>query len=488
MRTLTNGISNILIGLEVHVQITSLKTKLFCSCSADYRGAPPNTHVCPVCLGLPGALPVVNERAVEYAIKTCLALNGRVASILRFDRKHYFYPDLPKNYQITQYLEPICKGGWITIEHEGVEKRIRLKRINLEEDPGRIVYPTNNPLTSPYVLVDYNRSGIALMEIVTEPDMHSPSEALAFLTKLRSILEHLGVCDCSLEGAMRVDANISIEGGERVEVKNIGSLKDVERALTYEIIRQQSLISKGVKIPRETRHWDPVRRITVSARVKEAEEDYRYMPDPNLPPIPIPKELIEKIESELPELPDARIERLIRAYKIPRSIAKILVYTSKTLADFFEEAVKAYPQGSRDIANYIANDLLGWIKEEELKRITSIVKPEYVAKAIRMVREGRITIRQAKQLTELLVKTGKDPEKLAEELGFTRISDRALLERIVEEVFNENPKAVKDAMRKPKAVNYLIGMVMRKTKGKADPEITREIVLAKLSKLHKASH
>jgi aspartyl-tRNA(Asn)/glutamyl-tRNA(Gln) amidotransferase subunit B len=216
-----SGGAKAVIGLEVHVQITSLKTKLFCGCSADYRGAPPNTHVCPVCLGLPGALPVVNMEAVKKAIQLCLAIGGRVAEWLRFDRKHYFYPDLPKNYQITQYLEPICRGGSIEIDTPKGPKRIRIRRINLEEDPGRIVYPAGNPLASPYVFVDYNRSGVALLEIVTEPDMESPEEAIAFLEKLHSIVEHLGICDCRLEGSMRVDANVSIEGGERVEIKNI---------------------------------------------------------------------------------------------------------------------------------------------------------------------------------------------------------------------------------------------------------------------------
>jgi aspartyl-tRNA(Asn)/glutamyl-tRNA(Gln) amidotransferase subunit B len=323
------------IGLEIHVQITTLKTKLFCRCSADYRGAPPNTHVCPVCLGLPGALPTINRKAVEHAIAVCLALNGQVADELVFERKHYFYPDLPKNYQITQYTKPICRGGYVEVEVKGRSKKVRIRRINLEEDPGRIVYPSGSPLTSPYALVDYNRSGVALLEIVTEPDMESPEEASAFLEKLRSILEHLGVCDCGLEGAMRVDANVSIEGGERVEVKNIGSISEVERALRYEIVRHATTLMKGGRVARETRHWDPVRKVTVPARVKEYEEDYRYMPDPNLPPVPIPSELVEKIRAELPELPDERVKRLVSQYGLALKTARVLVYTAKVLADFF---------------------------------------------------------------------------------------------------------------------------------------------------------
>ncbi len=471
------------IGLEIHVQLTSLKTKLFCSCSSDYRHAPPNTHVCPVCLGLPGALPTINRKAVEHAIAVCLALNGTVADELVFERKHYFYPDLPKNYQITQYTKPICRGGFIEIEAGGRTKRVRIRRINLEEDPGRIVYPSGNPLTSPYVLVDYNRSGIALLEIVTEPDMEDPDEAVAFLEKLRSILEHLGVCDCGLEAAMRVDANVSVEGGERVEIKNIGSIKEVERALTYEIVRQSTVISRGGRVKRETRHWDAVRKVTVPARVKEYEEDYRYMPDPNLPPTPIPAKLVESIKARLPELPDHRVKRFVENYGLSPQTAKALVFTSKLLADFFEDVVRLYPKNPVKTANYIVNDLLGWLKDEDLKPLYRRVRPEHVAKLMKLVDEGVITIRQAKELAGRIVKEGVDPERLVKEQGMVRIRDEALLSKIVDEVFAENPKAVRDALRKPKAVNYLVGMVMAKTRGRADPVVVRRLVEEKLRRV-----
>ena len=470
------------IGLEIHVQLTSLKTKLFCSCSADYRGAPPNTHVCPVCLGLPGALPVVNEEAVQKAIQVCLAVNGRVAELLRFDRKHYFYPDLPKNYQITQYLEPICTGGYIEIESPSETKRIRLRRINIEEDPGRIVYPGGSPLTSPYVLVDYNRSGVALLEIVTEPDMESPEEAVAFLEKLRSILEHLGVCDCGLEGAMRVDANISIEGGERIEVKNIGSFHEVKRALAYEITRQHDLLLKGKPVRRETRHWDPVRKVTLPARVKEEEEDYRYMPDPNLPPVPIPSSLVEELGKTLPELPDARAKRLVREYSLRPQVAKVLV-TRKVLADFFEDAARLYQGNYERMANYLVNDLLNWLKDDDLAGLYKRVKPEHLAKLMKLLDGGVISIRQAKEMAEHIAKRGVDPEKLVDELGFRRIADPEKLRPVVEEVFRENPKAVEDALRNPKAVNFLVGMVMRKTGGRADPAEARRLVMEKLEEI-----
>lgn len=482
------GVSQLrgIIGLEVHVQITSLKTKLFCSCSADYRTAPPNTHVCPTCLGLPGSLPLVNQKAVEKAIQVCLALNGRVASRLRFDRKHYFYPDLPKNYQLTQHFEPICTGGWIEIESSEGLKRIRLRRINLEEDPGRIVYPTGSPADSPYVLIDYNRSGIALLEIVTEPDMTTAEEAYLFLEKLRSILEHLDVCNCGLEGAMRVDANISVEGGERVEVKNIGSITEVKRAIAFELTRQRDLIVKGLKVRRETRHWDHVRKVTIPARVKETEEDYRYVPDPNLPPVPIPDELVAKLQQSLPELPDKRVERMVRQYGLPVNIARVLV-SRKVLADFFEDAAKLYREDYTRMANYLVNDLLNWLKDEDLRGLYVKVKPQHLAKTMELLDKGVISIRQAKELAEYLAKQGKDPEALIVELGYQRLTSEELIMHVVDEVFKENPKAVKDALENPKAVNFLVGMVMRKTGGKADPVITRKLVEERLKTIQTKS-
>ncbi len=485
------GEPEVRIGLEIHVQLTRLKTKLFCGCSADYRGAPPNTHVCPVCLGLPGSLPVVNEEAVRHAIMTCLALNGRVARELRFVRKHYFYPDLPKQYQITQYDgpggEPICKGGLVEYEYRGGVRRARIRRINLEEDPGRIVLPgVVSPRLAPYVLVDYNRSGVALLEIVTEPDFREPGEARAFLEKLRSILEHLEVCDCGLEGAMRVDANVSVGGGARVEIKNIGSIRDVERALAYEIMRQKRLLAEGGVVRRETRHWDPVRRVTYTARAKEYEEDYRYMPDPNLPPVPIPESLVESIRASMPELPDQRLKRMIAQYGIPEHIVRQMLAWKK-LADFYEDVVRLYPGNPSRTAAFLVNDMLGWLKESDLAELYTRVKPEHVAKLMRMLDEGKISLRQAKELIKPLIETGEDPEKLAEKLGMTRIANVEELRIIVEKVFRENEKAVKDALRNPRAVNYLVGLVMRETRGRADPRIARRLVEEKLEELKQGS-
>ncbi|MEM3981053.1 MAG: Asp-tRNA(Asn)/Glu-tRNA(Gln) amidotransferase subunit GatB, partial [Ignisphaera sp.] len=342
------------IGLEIHVQLTTLKTKLFCSTPADYRGREPNTHVCPVCLGLPGALPVLNKKAVEYAIAVALALNCEINNKLVFVRKHYFYPDLPKNYQISQYdgvgFTSIAKNGYIKIYVDGKNKIVRIRRINIEEDPGKIHY-IGSIETSPYSLIDYNRSGIALLEIVTEPDMENPKEAKAFLEKLMAILEYLGVTDTSLEGAFRVDANISIADGSRVEVKNIGSIKEVEKALTYEIIRQKRIIELGGEVKRDTRS-------------KEYEEDYRYFPDPDLPPLVITKELIELVAAKMPELPDERIERFMEQYGLDEYRASVLVLI-KWLADFFEESAKMY-NNYKKLADLLITDFLRWIKEFEL--------------------------------------------------------------------------------------------------------------------------
>ncbi len=476
------GTVNVKIGLEIHVQINTLKTKLFCGCSSNYRGMPPNTNVCPVCLGLPGALPVVNEKAIEKAVMLCLALRGKVASKVRFDRKHYFYPDLPKNYQITQYTEPICRDGLIEYEYKGTSKAVRIRRINLEEDPGRIVYERGDPRTSPFSLIDYNRSGVALLEIVTEPDFKEPEEVESFLEKLRSILEHLEICDCGLEGAFRVDANISVSGGQRVEVKNIGSIEETVKALAYELARQRDLVMKGLAVRRETRHWDPVRKVTLPARTKEYEEDYRYMPDPNLPPIPLTREYIEKLSKALPELPDQRIERMARQYNLTKPLAKVLV-SRKKLADFFEEVVHIYPSNPRRTANYLVNDLLNWLKDEGLRGLYSKVKPEYLANLMRLLDEGKISIRQAKELAEHIAKRGIDPARLVAEMGMEKISDESFLSRVVDEVFREYPKAVQDALRSPKAVNFLVGMVMKKTRGRADPSITRRLVEERLEQL-----
>jgi len=478
----------VIIGLEVHVQLTSLKTKLFCPTPANYRESPPNTHVCPVCLGLPGALPVVNRKAVEYAIAVAKALNCEISDKLIFVRKHYFYPDLPKNYQISQYIGPgftsIAKNGYVTIYVQGKKKVVRIRRINIEEDPGRIIY-IGSIETSPYSLIDYNRSGVALLEIVTEPDMESPKEARAFVEKLIAILEYLGVTNPGLEGAFRVDANISFEGYGRVEIKNIGSVKDVERALMYEIIRQRRIIEQGGKIERETRHWDPEKGITVPLRAKEAEEDYRYFPDPDLPPLRISREFIEKVIKFMPELPDERIERFMKQYNLDEYRATVLVLI-KWLADFFEETAKMY-NDYKKLADLLITDFLRWVHEYNLSSSTIKATPTHIAKLLSLWDKGILTSKMVKELLPRIVSEGLDIEKYVESTGYVRITDRSYLHKIVEEVMNENPKAVKDALSNPKAINYIVGLVMKKTNGKADPQIVKKIIEEELNKLRGGS-
>nr|Q980Q3.2 RecName: Full=Aspartyl/glutamyl-tRNA(Asn/Gln) amidotransferase subunit B; Short=Asp/Glu-ADT subunit B [Saccharolobus solfataricus P2] len=466
------------IGLEVHVHITALKTKLFCSCPSDYTGKDPNTVTCPVCLGLPGAIPVLNENAVKYGILTALALNCQIAEKLIFDRKHYFYPDMSKNYQISQYDGPgsmaIAKDGYIKLN----DKIIRIRRINIEEDPAKIVYPTGSILTSKYTLLDYNRSGTPLLEIVTEPDLRSAKEARFFLEKLRSILEHLGVCDCGIEGAMKADVNISVKGGERVEVKNVGSPKDVEDAINYEIARQRASILQGIKIERETRHWDNERRVTVPLRTKETEEDYRYFPDPDLPPYSITPELIEKFKREMPELPDQRAERFVKQYNVTPYQAQVLV-NEKALADLFEEITNNYKNYAK-VANLLINDYMRWLNENNITVTQSKAKANHIIELFEYLDSGLISIKIVKELLPEMILTGKTPGQLIKEKGMTNIKDENYLERIIDEVLNEEKEAVEKAKRDPKVVNYLVGMVMKKTGKRADPQMTVEIIKKKL--------
>ncbi|EWG07216.1 MAG: aspartyl/glutamyl-tRNA amidotransferase subunit B [Candidatus Aramenus sulfurataquae] len=466
------------IGLEVHVHLNTLKTKLFCSCSSDYINKDPNTNTCPVCLGLPGAIPVLNEKALTYAIMVALALNCEIAPALVFSRKHYFYPDMSKNYQISQYDGPgsmaVAKSGVLEITN----KKIRIRRINIEEDPAKIIYPTGSMLTSKYTLLDYNRSGIGLLEIVTEPDIESPKEAREFLEKLRSILEHLGVCNCDMEGAMRADVNVSVEGGERVEVKNVGSIKDVENAIKYEIARQKAAIIQGLKVERETRHWDSERGISVPTRTKETDEDYRYFPDPDLPPYPISKDLIKKITAEMPELPDARVKRLVEQYGISRKEASILVM-DKALADFYENTAKLY-KDYKKLANLILNDYLRWLNDKNIRASESRATPEAIAKLLSLLDKGVITIKIVKEVLPEIVLKGADPDQLIKESQLTAIRDLEYLEKVVEEVIKEDKDAAEAAKNDPKVINFLVGKVMKRTGKRADPQLTNELIRKKL--------
>ncbi|BCU67265.1 glutamyl-tRNA amidotransferase [Sulfolobales archaeon HS-7] len=468
------------IGLEVHVHLNTLNTKLFCSCSSNYEDKEPNTNVCPVCLGLPGALPVVNERALTMAVMVATALHMEISHILSFSRKHYFYPDMSKNYQITQYDGPgstaIAYNGWIEING----KKIRIRRINIEEDPAKSIYPTGSILTSKYTLLDYNRSGIGLLEIVTEPDLENPKEARQFMEVLRSILEHLDVTNFELEGAMRADCNVSVEGGERVEVKNVGSPKDAEAAIAYEIARQNAALRSGVKIRRETRHWDSIRKVTVPLRSKETEEDYRYFPDPDLPPYYIPHETIDKIIKSMPELPESRIDRLIKQYGLDEYQAQVLVY-QKQLADFFEEAAKEYKQYKR-LANVIINEVQRRLNEREIELKNSKLSTEHLIKVLAMEDNGSISVKTMKDLIPKII-DGIDPEQYVIQNNLLIITDVTALENVINSVISKNIEVVRKAKQDPKVVDFLVGMVMKEVKKRANPKQVYELIQSKLREI-----
>jgi len=480
----TENSTQVRIGLEVHVQLTSLKTKLFCGCSSDYKGKDPNSMTCPVCLGIPGALPVLNEKAVEYAVMAALALNCKVSERMFFFRKNYYYPDMPKNFQISQYDKaggvPLALDGFLDIDANKKKKKVRIGRVHMEEDPGRLVHQGAID-TSPYTLVDYNRAGIALIEIVTEPDLDSPKEARIFLQKLRSIMEHLGIFSGRLEGSMRCDANISLIGGTRVEVKNISSFKEVERALGFEIMRQKNLVKRGVAVKLETRHWDETRRVTVSLRTKEEEHDYRYFPEPDLVPIEVTKDFIEEVRSEMPELPDARISRFVDVYNLPKYDAEVLV-GDKALADFFERSVQLYNR-PKEISNWMMSDLLRNLYENNLELAESKITPEHLVEMIKLIEEGVISGKIGKRILPEMVLTGKPPSQIIKEKGLLKIASRDALNDVVETVFRENPKCVEDALADENAVHFLVGQLMRATRGKADPQLANQLIQEKLESL-----
>ncbi|MBI2126350.1 MAG: Asp-tRNA(Asn)/Glu-tRNA(Gln) amidotransferase subunit GatB [Thaumarchaeota archaeon] len=464
------------IGLEVHCQLTVLNTKLFCSCSSNYRGTEPNTNICEICTGLPGTLPVLNEKAVEAATKIALALNCKIAETANFFRKNYFYPDLPKNFQITQY----DKAGGVAIAKEGQigtsDGSIRIRRIQLEEDPGKLSYE-GTIVSSPFALVDYNRAGVALVEIVTEPDLKSPKNAREFLQKLRSILEHIGVCDGSLEGAMRCDANISLFGGKRVEVKNISSFKEVERALNFEITRQKTMAKAAKAEGMETRHWDEVRRVTVTLRVKESEEDYRYFPEPDLVPITISKNYISKVKARMPELPDKRKERFVRDYKVSEEIASVLV-GEKQIADFFEACVKSYT-APRLLGSWLAIDIIGYLNRSEKTFADIKFSPNNLAEIAKLVEQKQITDSGAKTIIIKAIEQGKSRFEIGKkEEG--AITDEKMVMNAVKMVFGANRKAVEDAKSDPNAINFLMGQVMKATKGRADHSLARKLIQVEL--------
>ena len=471
------------IGLEIHCQLTGLQSKLFCSCYCDYRTKQPNTNICPICCGLPGTLPLLNRMAVNFAYMISIALGCKVQDKIIFYRKNYFYLDLPKNFQLTQYnaygITSIGIDG--KVEYNGGSVRIR--RIQLEEDPGRLVYENDDMNTSFYTLIDYNRAGVPLVEIVTEPDFTDPKDVRIFLSKITSILEHLGVCNTKLEGSVRCDANVSVERDRRVEVKNVNSFREVERALNYEIARQKTMSIHNIEIKTETRHWDDTRKVTKQARVKEEEQDYRYFPEPDIPTIILGNEFLTTLKTDMPELPDERKTRFVIDYKLSEHVAQVLI-DNKELADFFESAVKIYPSPN-EIANWIVTDLLGFVCDSKEGSLLSGLKIEakHVAELAKLVDLNTINRSMAKMILSQIISTGEMPSQIVERKDASKIDDRSFILESVESMFRSEESAVRDARQNPKAVNFLLGRVMQLTKGRVDPKIARELIEAKLSEL-----
>ncbi len=465
-------ITDVVIGLEVHVQLTT-RSKLFCGCSTRYQDSEPNTHTCPICLGLPGSLPVPNETAVIYAERVATALNCTVQRT-QFYRKNYFYPDLPKGFQISQYDFPLGTNGYLMVDTEGHERTIRIKRVHLEEDPGKLTY-RGTIEKAQYSMIDYNRSGVPLLEVVTEPDLRAPKEARRFLNKLRNILEYLDVFDGNLEGSLRVDANISIAGGQRAEVKNISSYKGVEKALLFEISRQKNLLRRGIHISQETRHFDEARGITISLRSKEQEHDYRYFPEPDLTPID-PEPLVEQFPQKIEvELPDAKRQRFKRQYGVSDYLAKVLT-ASKALADYYEAVAERVDP--LIAATWVVDVLQGELNYRGLE--LDAFSPNYMADVITNVLDETITEKAAVEIIRTVLDRGGTPCEIINEQALHAVPTEEVSEAVIQTI-KENPQAVEDYHRGKKgAINFLVGQVMKKTRGRADPGLTNTLLRERL--------
>ncbi len=473
------------IGLEVHAQLLT-KTKLFCSCSTAF-GKKPNHNTCPVCLGLPGVLPVLNHRVVEFGTRAGLATQCHIAPKSIFARKNYFYPDLPKGYQISQYEIPICSKGFLEIETDGKKKTIGITRIHIEEDAGKLLHEHPEHRSQDASWVDLNRAGVPLLEIVSEPDIRSPQEAVAYLKKLRMILMYLDVCDGNMEeGSLRCDANVSLRPvgeekfGTRAELKNINSFRHVERAILYEIERQSALLDEGGKVVQETRLWDDNQQKTFSMRSKEQAHDYRYFPDPDLLPLVLEESWIENIRKNLPELPDIKKERFLRDFNLVPYDAEVLT-SMKKLSDFFELCVKKYPQPKK-IAAWIINEYLRLIKGDENLIATSVMTPKQIGEALKLVDEGKISGSVAKTVLVQVFETGKSPYEIIEKGGLSQVSDEGSLETWVDQVMAANPKEVERYKAgNDKLIGFFVGQVMKQTGGRANPAMVNKLLKKKLS-------
>ncbi len=473
------------IGLEIHCELKT-KTKIFCGCATGF-GAEQNTHVCPVCLGLPGVLPTVNKRVVEFGIKAGLATNCTINKYSKFDRKNYYYPDLPKNWQTSQYDLPIAEHGWVDIDVDGEKKRIRLTRIHMEEDAGKLVHSGTTIKDSATSNVDYNRTGVPLLEIVSEPDLRSAEEARAYMEKIKAIMEYIDVSNCRMEeGNLRADINVSLrlvgtkELGTRTEMKNINSFKNLEDAINYEIERQEEVLEDGGHVVQETRTFDPARGITLSMRSKENAHDYRYMPEPDLPPIVTSEETIEKYRSELPELPDARCARLEKEYGLSDYDAGIIT-SSRAMAEYFD-AVVATGADPKLAANWIMGDLAKNLNEDGIDITKSPVSAERLGKMIGLIMKDTISGKIAKKVFKEMWTNEDEPEKIVKDKGLVQITDTGAIEAAVDAAIAANPKAVEEYKGgKKKAIGALVGQVMKATRGKANPQMVNKMLAEKLA-------
>jgi aspartyl-tRNA(Asn)/glutamyl-tRNA(Gln) amidotransferase subunit B len=476
----------VVIGLEIHVELKTA-SKMFCGCDASFGGEP-NTKTCPVCLGLPGVLPVLNRRAVELATRFALALNCQIAPYSIFHRKNYFYPDMPKNYQISQYDLPLGVNGYLDLEMEDYVTRIGITRVHLEEDTGKSIHVGESGRIhgSEYSLEDFNRAGVPLMEVVTQPDIRSPAEARAFMQELKNILEHLDISDCKMEeGSLRCDANVSLrpkgerDFGVKTEIKNMNSFRSLYRALAYEVKRQREILERGGEVVQETRHWDEDLGRTSTMRTKEYAYDYRYFPEPDLVPLELERDYIESLRAELPELPSQRRARLMTQYGLPARDVLVLTST-KAMGDYFERGMRAGAD-PKAMSNWMMGDLSAYLNSRNLKIEEVRTTPEQLAEMLGLIDNGTISGKLAKSIFEEMLETGRSASEIIKEKGLTQISDTGELERIVDEVIVQNRGSVEDYRGgKEKALSFLVGQVMRKTGGRANPAMVNEMIRKKL--------
>ena len=471
----------VVIGLEVHAEL-STKTKIFCSCPTEF-GAAPNTHVCPVCMAMPGTLPVLNEKVVEYAVKAGLATNCEISRNSKNDRKNYYYPDLPKSYQISQFDKPLCEHGYVEIDTPNGKKKIRLLRIHIEEDAGKL----NHDDFGGGSLVDLNRAGVPLIEMVSEPDLRSAEEVEAYMRKLKSILEYIEVSDCKMqEGSLRADVNVSVHKpgepfGTRTEMKNMNSFRSIVRAIEYEVERQIDVLEDGGKIEQETLRWDDVSGKTFPMRDKEDAQDYRYFPDPDLVAIKLSEEYIENIKKTLPELPESRKERYLKEYELSEKDAK-LITASKYLSDLFEKAIEVC-HNPKAVCNWIISDISRILNETEMEPIAIPFDANQLGKLVVLIDKGTISSSIGKKVLVELFENPRDPEEIIKEKGWIQISDEGAIKEVVMKILEANPQSVADFKAgKDRALGFLVGQAMKETKGKANPKMLNEMFLAELNK------